>query len=95
MPYYLLQEEKERVSMDAPTSDIELKSGVIIEDKLDKSEQRIAPDQFDERYLTTKKEIYTFYWYDIHGSRTLGTSYMRQNILQLLHCHLGRAHIVQ
>ncbi|KAI4236966.1 MAG: hypothetical protein L6R40_006018 [Gallowayella cf. fulva] len=51
--------------MDAPTSDIELKSGVIIEDKLDKSEQRIAPDQFDERYLTTKKEIYTFYCYYI------------------------------
>lgn len=48
--------------MDEPTSDIEVKSGVVSEGKLDKSEKRIAPDQFDERYLTTKKEIHAYYW---------------------------------
>ena len=30
--------------------------------KLDLAEKRIPPDNFDERYQTTKKEIYAYYW---------------------------------
>lgn len=48
--------------MDAPASDIDVKSGVNSEEKLDESEKRVAPDVFDDRYRTTKKEIYAYYW---------------------------------
>ena len=48
--------------MDTTASDIMEKSGMDSERKLDKMEERIAPDTFDERYRTTKKEIYAYYW---------------------------------
>lgn len=49
--------------MDALPSGIEeVKSGVILETQPDKLEERVVPDKFDERYRTTKKEIYAYYW---------------------------------
>jgi MFS-type transporter involved in bile tolerance (Atg22 family) len=47
----------------AAALDTEVKSGAIFEEKLNTSEERIAPDQFDERYVTEKKEIYAYYCY--------------------------------
>ena len=54
--------QRQRDSMDAPASDIDVRSGVNSEEKFDESEKRVAPDLFDERYCTTKKEIYAYYW---------------------------------
>lgn len=48
--------------MDTTASDIEERLEMGSERKLDVSEERIAPDNFDERYRTTKKEIYAYYW---------------------------------
>ena len=48
--------------MDATASENEEKSGMGSEKKLDILEGRIAPDNFDERYRTTKTEIYAYYW---------------------------------
>ncbi|KAI0875795.1 putative autophagy protein [Hypoxylon argillaceum] len=48
--------------MDALPSGIEeVKSGVILETQPDTLEERVVPDKFDERYRTTKKEIYAYY----------------------------------
>ncbi|KAJ8122241.1 hypothetical protein ONZ43_g1516 [Nemania bipapillata] len=43
----------------------EAKSTVVLEAEPEKFEERVAPDQFDEGYRTTKKEIYAYYCYYI------------------------------
>ncbi|KAI0845507.1 autophagy protein [Daldinia vernicosa] len=55
--------------MESPASEFELKPAVISERPED-SGKRVAPDQFDDRYRTTKKEIYAYYCYYI-GSNGL------------------------
>ena len=49
-------------STDARAPAFEEKLGALSEEGLSESEQPIAPDQFDERYVTTKAEIYAYYW---------------------------------
>ncbi|RYP33060.1 hypothetical protein DL767_004910 [Monosporascus sp. MG133] len=49
--------------MEGPSSDSEKKSYSVQNENLSVSGERMAPDHVDERYLTTKKEIYAFYWY--------------------------------
>ena len=58
--------------MDAPSSVTEVKTGATSSrEKVDLPEERIAPDRFDERYVTTKKEIYAYYWC-VHSTLDIG-----------------------
>ncbi|KAI0403562.1 putative autophagy protein [Xylaria palmicola] len=49
--------------MEGPFSDPEKNSSSDQNENLSVSGERMTPDLVDERYLTTKKEIYAFYWY--------------------------------
>lgn len=58
----------------------------------------VAPDQFDERYETTRHEIWAYYWYVIVDSQVLASQRLYNEadmmILQLL-CWRQRADPLQ
>ncbi|KAI0465570.1 autophagy protein [Xylaria cf. heliscus] len=60
-----MQTQSQSDSTDTPVLGIDVKPAGSSGAQLDESEKRVAPDQFDERYRTTQKEIYAYYCYYI------------------------------
>ena len=57
----VMEKEAQR-QRDRTTSDTMEKSGMGSGKVLNISEEKTAPDHFDERYATTKTKIYAYYW---------------------------------